>query len=980
MKRKLLSLLLALALLLTLLPRAALPVSAGDESPAYSGACGDDLTWRFDPDTGVLTLAGEGDMWDFWSCEKGDGFISSNGEPWYAFRDQILELELPEGLTSIGDMAFNGCWKLETVVIPNNVSSIGEYAFGACDALRELVIPEGVVYVKNSAFTFCTSLTEAELPESVYYVGPYAFSDCSSLERIIFRNPQIAIAESCLEGCKNVTVYAWSCSSAERLAEEQGLPFVSIGMPPLEGVCGEELTWRFDPDTGLLTVEGRGDMYDFGWSTDDSGVERPEKTWALFTGYITAISLPEGLTHIGDFAFCDCAGLTELRLPDSLTSLGDYAFDGCDGLTELTLSGHLQRVGQAVFGDCDHLETVCMTKDFSLDYRSIMISDMFFDYPDLSFIIDLEWVGPILRFRVDAENSLFRSDNEGLLYSKDGTVLIACPNGKTGTLTMLESVTEISRHACLNCDGLEEIRFPAGLTRIDHMAFAFCEGLTALRFPETLRVIEDCAFQYCPNLQQLELGEQLEELGYNAFRECRSLEELSFPASLRSVGDYAFYRCFGLRTVRFQEGLERIGAAAFSECYDLLDVSFPESLTAIGDHAFAYCGLRSVELPGVRELGAGAFEDCWSLREFFFRDPACVTQLREYTHMTGYCDNDTEEDLPIPYDVEHYSEYLGSLGLPEQTLVFGPHDEQMLDAGIWQENVADEDDYSAYEEYSYLETYAKTCGYTFCDTGRFFDVAENAYYELPVAWAAAMKVTSGTGNGAFSPNKTCTREQIVTFLWKAAGAPEPRNSENPFSDVPDDAYFRKAVLWAVENGVTKGVGAKSFGVGRPCTREQAMTFLWKAKGSPEPENTDSPFADVPAEQYYAKAVLWAVENGVTKGVGANRFGVGRSCTRAQIVTFLYKAMVMLDPIQPPIDELILNRDVLFFFAKGESYLLYATDLPLNAWVEWESEDPSVCTVDRNGLVTATGPGYTYITATAGELTAYCVVYCCIDDE
>ncbi|MBR6119577.1 MAG: S-layer homology domain-containing protein [Oscillospiraceae bacterium] len=174
----------------------------------------------------------------------------------------------------------------------------------------------------------------------------------------------------------------------------------------------------------------------------------------------------------------------------------------------------------------------------------------------------------------------------------------------------------------------------------------------------------------------------------------------------------------------------------------------------------------------------------------------------------------------------------------------------------------------------------------------FVDVKEGKYYYKPVLWAYyhEPQITGGSDATHFSPGKTCTREQIVTFLWKACGAPTPEGSVSPFTDVKTSKYYFKPVMWAVENGITGGVGDGTiFGVGQPCTREQAMTFLWKAVGSPAPETTVSPFSDVKTGKYYFKPVLWAMENGITGGVGDGKFGVGKPCTRGQIVTFLYAA-------------------------------------------------------------------------------------------
>ena len=172
----------------------------------------------------------------------------------------------------------------------------------------------------------------------------------------------------------------------------------------------------------------------------------------------------------------------------------------------------------------------------------------------------------------------------------------------------------------------------------------------------------------------------------------------------------------------------------------------------------------------------------------------------------------------------------------------------------------------------------------------FEDVGAWDYFYEPVQWAIHHDpvITGGKDDTHFAPKDPCTREQIVTFLWKAVNAPEPQSAENPFSDVKPGKYYYKAVLWANEKGVTGGVGDGKFGVGKTCTREQAMVFLWKAAGAPEPQSTENPFRDVKAGKYYYKAVLWAVENGVTSGTGNGVFGVGKTCTRAQIITFLYK--------------------------------------------------------------------------------------------
>ena len=170
----------------------------------------------------------------------------------------------------------------------------------------------------------------------------------------------------------------------------------------------------------------------------------------------------------------------------------------------------------------------------------------------------------------------------------------------------------------------------------------------------------------------------------------------------------------------------------------------------------------------------------------------------------------------------------------------------------------------------------------------FTDVAEGAYYADAVAWAIQNKVTSGVSATTFAPNASCTRGQMVTFLWKAAGSPEPKSLTTAFTDVKSGAYYEKAVAWAVENKVTTGTSATTFSPDATVTRGQSVTFLWKANNSPAAASA-SVFTDVAASAYYASAVNWAVEKGVTSGMSATTFAPNSNCTRAQIVTFLYRA-------------------------------------------------------------------------------------------
>ena len=171
----------------------------------------------------------------------------------------------------------------------------------------------------------------------------------------------------------------------------------------------------------------------------------------------------------------------------------------------------------------------------------------------------------------------------------------------------------------------------------------------------------------------------------------------------------------------------------------------------------------------------------------------------------------------------------------------------------------------------------------------FVDLADDTYYYDAVLWAAEEGITGGVDDTHFAPKATCTRAQAVTFLWRAAGSPAPKSSTMPFTDVKAGSYYYDAVLWAVENGITKGTSDTTFSRDVTCSRAQIVTFLWRSQEAPA-AGAVNPFTDVKADAYYAEAVLWAVKEDVTKGTTDTTFSPKADCTRAQIVTFIWRAL------------------------------------------------------------------------------------------
>ena len=184
---------------------------------------------------------------------------------------------------------------------------------------------------------------------------------------------------------------------------------------------------------------------------------------------------------------------------------------------------------------------------------------------------------------------------------------------------------------------------------------------------------------------------------------------------------------------------------------------------------------------------------------------------------------------------------------------------------------------------------AHTIEVSFTRVNAFVDVPAGSYFYEAVMWAVENGVTTGASASRFDPNGICTRAQAVTFLWRIAGSPAPRLRTMPFTDVPAGSYYYDAVLWAVENGITEGTRDTTFSPDATCSRAQIVTFLWRSQKSPA-AGTANPFVDMKSTAYYAAAVLWAVKEDVTKGTTNTTFSPDANCTRAQIVTFIWRAL------------------------------------------------------------------------------------------
>ena len=267
----------------------------------------------------------------------------------------------------------------------------------------------------------------------------------------------------------------------------------------------------------------------------------------------------------------------------------------------------------------------------------------------------------------------------------------------------------------------------------------------------------------------------------------------------------------------------------------------------------------------------------------------------------------------------------------------------------------------------------------------FTDVEPGAYYENAVQWAVEKGITTGLTETSFGPDSPCTRGQVVTFLWRAVGKPVPTQTVHSFTDVTPGAYYYDAMLWAVEAGVTTGMSATTFCPDAPCTRGQVVTFLWRAMNKPEPTRTNHSFADVTVGGYYYNAMLWAVEENITTGTSATTFEPDTTCNRAQVVTFLFRALKEQNPTEP-VEELKFTqqpKDVKLQVNEKATFTVKAEGGMPELVYQWEFKldgtDYKAFTKDNNAWASGWNTNELTVQVDADDFAKHFTVRCVVTD-
>lgn len=864
----------------------------------------------------------------------------------------IQQIKIPDSVEHIDPYAFSFCKGLHTVQLPSSLTLISEELFAECDNLKNLSIPDTVTEIGANAFLRCTAFILEKLPAGIKSIGASAFENCGAVESLALPKTLESIGNAAFGGTVidkasfDGTLEKWAaiggnnCGIArdkidflEHICDFSGWEYdehkhwqsCSCGKTQNEGehtgdgdtctVCGAALSAALDSGSidgglswslsrsGALTISSSGKMPDF------SSVANAAP-WDKQKDKIQSVVIESGVQSISGGAFSGCTALEKVGISDTVAQIDLNAFDGCTALAEF--------------------EVAADNKAFSSD------GGMLFS------------AGKKL-LRCPVGKSADYAVPSGTVAIAGGAFKDCA---KLESLVIPDSVTAIGESAFENCAALKRITLPKSITTLEASCFSGCTALAEIALPDGVKTLGEKVFSGCAALKSVKIPAEVTVIPTEAFSGCSSLESITIPKSVSHINERAFDGCTALKKVDYlgsdtdwSQVTKKTGNSVLDNAeksftrtdheHKYTDTVIPPTCTERGCTVhLCSCGDKredSYTPPLGHNYKGGICVRCGILdpnrdtqHEHDFiptvTKPTCLTEgFTTYTCSCGECytkdyvsavGHKTQLQnakaagcLTGGYTGDEVCTVCGKVFKQGSVIFALGHDPQSVRVKA---PTCTESGYTgdlicmrcgdmtqigktvAAAGHKFFGGVCSVCGTKGAEAApEFDDVKPGAFYFDAVQWAVKNGITNGTGKSTFSPNTVCSRYQIVMFLWRAAGQPEAKAAVS-FADVKPGDIFYEAVQWAVERGITKGTSSTSFSPYAPCTRGQIVTFLHRSAGSPTIRGACN-FSDVSSGSFCYDAVIWANSEGITNGTSAGRFSPNEGCTRAQVVTFLYRA-------------------------------------------------------------------------------------------
>ena len=791
-----------------------------------------------------------------------------------------------EYFTYIGDQVFfQTSPNMESITIPASVTHIGKKSFALNEDSIPVTIPEDskLEVIGDQAFANNSAITALDLPDTLTTIGSQAFSNCTSLTSISIPKSVTSIETDTFDN-----YYQVDAQGADNVTFEEGCIFkIQDGVLYDDEWLIRVLDWQEEvvvPD-GIKYI-GADAFNAYSTSTPNE------------MNTLKSITFPESLVSIGNTAFRACKALETVIIPENVTELGTGAFSGCTGLKTVAIQGSITELNQT-FNGCSALETATL--------------------PDTIEVIGEYTFNGCKKLDLDALPSNLR---------------------------------ELGQYAFNECESLTKAVVPSGVTEIPEMAFTGCLSLEQIVLPDGITSIGDYAFDLTkddgsgnyvnndPKLASVNIPSTVTSLGENFLGGIKANGETKL---ISQVADPSIFNESALAGISGDNKPTLIYPEEYKDAYedenspvgDLIpsdgsgselkySLSIPATasvytgntttlavtstiptgatLEVTSSNGAATASLsgdnRTITVTGVSD-GTATITVAMKLNgTTTLTSKSCTVTVTTYNPPSGGGggSSDPTYSISLPGKVtggevsiqKRYAEKGETV-----TITVTPDDGYELDELIVTDSKGNKLDLT--DKGNGKFTFKMPAGRVEIEVSfqeiviepgnPFVDVSTSDYYYDAVLWAVENGVTNGTSATTFGPNMAVSRAQMVTFLWRAHGSPKATGT-NPFTDVSTSDYYYDAVLWAVANGVTNGTSATTFSPDTAVTRSQAVTFQWRAAGSPVVSG--SSFGDVATDAYYVNAVTWAVANGITNGTGGNTFSPDVVVSRAQAVTFLYR--------------------------------------------------------------------------------------------